>query len=81
MTQLAEWLLPIPEIQGSNPVIGKILFWTYLLLTVEKTKIVQKEAWIGPFKNVHYQTKEKQEEGQDEDPDPDDKMQRHHPHV
>ena len=51
------------------------------MLPVEKTKIDQKEAWIGPFKNVHYQTKEKQEEGQDEDPDPDDKMQRHHPHV
>ena len=24
MTQLVEWLLPIPEVHGLNPVIGKI---------------------------------------------------------
>ena len=26
MTQLVEWSLPIPEIRGSNPVIGKNLY-------------------------------------------------------
>ena len=35
-----------PEIRGSNPVIGKILYLIYLLLTVAK-KII--EAGIGPF--------------------------------
>ena len=25
VAQLAEWLPPIPEVRGSNPVIGKIL--------------------------------------------------------
>ena len=38
-----------PEIRGSNPVIGKILYWIYLLLTVAKTKIKIIEAGIGPF--------------------------------
>ena len=38
-----------PEIRGSNPVIGKILYLIYLLLTVAKTKIKIIEAGIGPF--------------------------------
>ena len=49
VAQLAEWSLPIPEVRGLNPVIGKILYWTYLLLTVEKTKIKKKEAVNGPI--------------------------------
>ena len=26
VAQLVEWSLPIPEVQGSNPVVGKNLF-------------------------------------------------------
>ena len=37
VAQLAEWSLPRPEVLRSSPVIGKILQWIYLLLTVEKT--------------------------------------------
>ena len=29
VAQLAERLLPIPEVRGSNPVFGKILQWKY----------------------------------------------------
>ena len=36
--QLAEQFLPMPEVCGSNPVIGKILL-TYLMITVNMTKI------------------------------------------
>ena len=42
VAQLEERVLPIPEICGSNPVIGKILLQTYLLLIVEKKK---KKKW------------------------------------
>ena len=48
VVQLAERLLPIPETHSLNPVIGKFLYWTHLLLTVEKTKI-KKQAGDGPF--------------------------------
>ena len=48
MAQLAERSLPIPEVRGSNPVIGEILcIPNMLLLTVEKTK--RKEAGNGPI--------------------------------
>ena len=53
MAQLVERSLPIPEVGGSNPVIGKNLFiyWTfvYCQLWIEKTKIKKKEAGSGPF--------------------------------
>ena len=26
VAQLVEWLVPIPEVRGSNPIIGKILY-------------------------------------------------------
>ena len=51
MAQLVERLLPIPEVRGSNPVIGKI--YIHHLLTVnciEKKKTKKKEAGNGPFK-------------------------------
>ena len=44
--QLVERLLPIPEVRGSNPVIGELLF-IYSLSTVLKD---EKEAGNGPFK-------------------------------
>ena len=54
VSQLLERSLPIPEVHGSNPVIGKILFiystFVYCQLCIEKTKIKKKEAGNGPFK-------------------------------
>ena len=50
VAQLVERSLPIPEVRGSNPVIGKIyLYWTfvYCQLCIEKTKIKKKEAGFG----------------------------------
>ena len=41
VAHLAELLLSIPEVCGSNPVIGKFYnehTYNYVLLTVEKTK-------------------------------------------
>ena len=53
VAQLVEWALPIPEVQGSNPVIGKNLYlyltFIYCQLCIEKTKITKKEAGYGPF--------------------------------
>ena len=54
VAQLVEQLLPIPEVHGSNPVIGKTLYiyrtFVYCQLCIEKTKIKKKEAGNGPFK-------------------------------
>ena len=50
MAQLVEQLLPIPEVRGSNPAIGK--FYLEILFTInsiEKTKINKKEARNGPL--------------------------------
>ena len=45
MAQLAEWLLPCPEVCSSHLAIGKISQKAcFLLLTVEKAKINSKEA-------------------------------------
>ena len=54
MAQLVERLLPIPEVFGSNPVIGKILYIENLftLNCIEKTKIKKKEAGKGQFKKT-----------------------------
>ena len=49
VAQLVEWLLLIPEARGSNPAIGKNLYWTFTVNCIEKTKIKKKEAWNGPF--------------------------------
>ena len=40
VAQLVERLFPIPEVRGSNPVIGKI-YWT-IVYCIEKTKIKKK---------------------------------------
>ena len=54
MAQLVERSLPIPEVRGSNPVIGKNLFLYLnicLLSTVYwKDENKEKEAGNGPFK-------------------------------
>ena len=42
VAQLGERSLPIPEVRGSNPVIGKKLYWTFTVNCNEKTKIKKK---------------------------------------
>ena len=52
VAQLAEQSLLIPEVCGSNPVIGKKLFIlniVYCQLYIEKTKIKKKMAGYNPF--------------------------------
>ena len=57
VAQLVEWSLPIPEVRGSNPVIGKNLFiyWTFVFcqLCVEKTKIKKKIPEMGHLKKPY----------------------------
>ena len=54
MAQLVERSLPIPEVRGSNPVIGKILYlyWTfvYCQLCFEKTKKKKKRPGVVHLK-------------------------------
>ena len=49
LAQLVEQLLPIPEILGSNPVIGKNLYWTCTVNCIEKTKIKKKRSGMAHF--------------------------------
>ena len=51
VAQLVEYLLLTPEVRSSNPVIGKLLYWTFicLLSTVLKRKNKEKEAGNGSF--------------------------------
>ena len=46
MAQLVERSLPTPEVRGSNPVIGEILF-IYSLSTVLKGRKQKKDAGNG----------------------------------
>ena len=57
VAQLVEWLITIPEVRGSNPVIGKKLYILdiYLLWTVHwKDENKEKEAGNGPFLTKAY---------------------------
>ena len=49
MAQLVERSLPIPEVRGSNPDIGKIYIEHLFTVSIEKMKIKEKEAGNGPF--------------------------------
>ena len=51
VAQLIERALPIPEVCGSNPVIGKNLYIEHLFTVncIEKMKIKKKVAGNGPF--------------------------------
>ena len=51
VAQLVERSFPTPEVRGSNPVIGKLLYRTFicLLSTVLKRHYKEKEAGNGPF--------------------------------
>ena len=55
LTQLVEWLLPIPEVYGSNPVIGKNLYWTFTVNCIEKTKIKKKRPRMGLLKKYRFE--------------------------
>ena len=54
VAQLVERSLLIPEVRGSNPVIGKNLFiyWTIVYCQLCKDKNKEKEAENGPRKKV-----------------------------
>ena len=47
MTQLVEQLLPIPEVLGSNPVIGNILYSPFSVNCIEKPKIKKKRPGMA----------------------------------
>ena len=56
VAQLVERLLPIPEVRGLNPVIGKNLFILNICLLSPvywKDENKEKEAWNGPFKKTN----------------------------
>ena len=50
VVQLVEQLLPMSEICGSNPVIGKLLYRTFVSVNcIEKTKIKKKRPEMAHF--------------------------------
>ena len=49
VAQLVERSLRIPEVQGSNPVSGKNLYWTFTVNCIEKTKIKKKRLGIAQW--------------------------------
>ena len=49
VAQLVEQSFLIPEVRGSNPVIGKNLFWTFYCQLYRKDENKEKEAGNGPF--------------------------------
>ena len=44
--------LPIPEVPGLNPVIGKNLYWTFTVNSIEKAKIKRKRPGMAQFKKI-----------------------------
>ena len=54
VAQVVEQPLPIPEVRGSNPLIGKNLYIEQLfnVKCIEKTKIKEKEAGNGPLEKT-----------------------------
>ena len=49
VAQLVEQSLPIPEVCGSNPIIGKNLYWTFYCQLYWKYENKEKEAGKGPI--------------------------------
>ena len=50
MAQLVEWSIPVPEVRGSNPVIGKIYIeQLFTINCIEKTKINKKKPGMAHF--------------------------------
>ena len=52
VAQLVEQSLPIPEVSGSNPVIGKKLYWTLTVNCIENTKTGKKRPGMTHLKNI-----------------------------
>ena len=53
VTQLVEWSLHNPEVQGSTPVIDKIYIeHLFFANCIEKTILKKKESVNGPFKQA-----------------------------
>ena len=52
VAQLAKRLLPIPEVRGSNPNIGKVLLNFFTVKGIEKTKIKKKRQGVAHLKNI-----------------------------
>ena len=53
VAQLVEQSLPIIEVRGSNPVIGKKLYWIFTVNCIEKTKMKKKRPGMAHFlKNI-----------------------------
>ena len=48
VAQFVEQSFPTPEVCGSNPVISKILYWTFTVNYIEKMK-KREETGNGPF--------------------------------
>ena len=67
VAQLVERSLPIPEVRGSNPVIGKNLFiyWTFVFcqLCIENTKIKKKRPGMAHLKNIYKGCMQAENEG------------------
>ena len=54
VAQLVEWSLPIPEVRGLNPVIGKI-YWPFVYCQLYwKDENTEKEAGNGPFLKIKW---------------------------
>ena len=50
VAQLVEWLLPLPEVCGLNPVIGKIYIeHLFTINCIENTKINKKRLGMAHF--------------------------------
>ena len=54
VAQLVERSLPIPEVRGSNPVIGKKLYQTLTVNCIEKTKIKKRGREWPIFKKITF---------------------------
>ena len=52
VAKLVEWLLPTPEVCGSNPVIGEIYFEHCYFQLHRKDENKEKEAGYSAFKKV-----------------------------
>ena len=49
VAQLIERSLPIPDIPSSNPLIGKILYWTFTVNCIEKMRLKKKRPRMAHF--------------------------------
>ena len=50
VAQAVERSIPIPEVRGSNPIMGKNLYLTFTVNCIEKTKIKKKRSGMAHLK-------------------------------